>query len=156
MKNNITRLEKRAIEAMAIAPLIRELGKIFAKNEILGVLRDINQKEAFERGRDMATDERGNPIEILVKDVATWGAGEVWEMEVLEQTPTTYFFNVTRCPYYEKYSELGLEEFGVELSCCRDEPFARGLNPRLKLVRTTTIMQGADVCDFRYHLLPGD
>ena len=153
---NITRLEKRAIEAMAIAPLIGELSKIFEKKEILAVLRDINQKEAFERGRNMATEKRDKTIEILVKDVATWGAGDVWEMEVLEQTPTTYFFNVTRCPYYEKYSELGLEEYGVELSCCRDEPFARGLNPRLKLVRTQTIMQGADVCDFRYHLLPED
>lgn len=153
---NITRLEKRAIEAMAIAPLIGELSKIFEKKEILAVLRDINQKEALERGRNMATDERDKTIEILAKDVATWGAGDVWEMEVLEQTPTTYFFNVTRCPYYEKYSELGLEEYGVELSCCRDEPFARGLNPRLKLVRTQTIMQGADVCDFRYHLLPED
>lgn len=153
---NITRLEKRAIEAMAIAPLIGELSKIFEKKEILAVLRDINQKEALERGRNMATEKRDKTIEILAKDVATWGAGDVWEMEVLEQTPTTYFFNVTRCPYYEKYSELGLEEYGVELSCCRDEPFARGLNPRLKLVRTQTIMQGADVCDFRYHLLPED
>ncbi len=141
---------------LAIAPLIGELSKIFEKKEILAVLRDINQKEAFERGRNMATEKRDKTIEILAKDVATWGAGDVWEMEVLEQTPTTYFFNVTRCPYYEKYSELGLEEYGVELSCCRDEPFARGLNPRLKLVRTQTIMQGADVCDFRYHLLPED
>jgi hypothetical protein len=32
----------------------------------------------------------------------------------------------------------------------RDE--ARGFNPQLKLVRTKTIMEGADHCDFRYYL----
>jgi hypothetical protein len=45
-----------------------------------------------------------------------------------------------------------LAQFGVGLSCCRDAPFARGFNPQLKLVRTQTIMEGADHCDFRYYL----
>ena len=154
--NNISRLEKRAIEASAIAPVIRKLSEILGQKDARALLRDINQREAYERGRNMAQYIQGNSIEILAKDVATWGEDGAWEMDVLEQTPTTYFFNVTRCPYYEKYRELGLEEFGVEFSCCRDEPFARGLNPKLKLERTKTIMRGGDICDFRYHLLPQD
>ena len=76
----------------------------------------------------------------------------MWEMDVLEKTATTYFFNVTRCPYYEKYRKLGLVEFGVAFSCCRDEPFAKGFNPNLTLKRTQTIMEGAGHCDFRYSL----
>ena len=154
--NNISRLEKRAIEASAIAPVIRKLSEILGQKDARALLRDINQREAYERGRNMAQFIQGNSIEILAKDVATWGEDGAWEMDVLEQTPTTYFFNVTRCPYYEKYRELGLEEFGIEFSCCRDEPFARGLNPKLKLERTKTIMRGGDICDFRYHLLPQD
>lgn len=148
----MNRIEKRAIEALAITPVIREISRRFGEKEALQILRHINWKEAFERGRKMAKEAEGKTIEFLVEDVATWGEGGVWEMEVLEQTPTTYFFNVLRCPYYEKYRELGLEAFGVEFSCCRDEPFAGGLDPRLKLVRTKTIMEGGDVCDFRYHL----
>ena len=109
----------------------------------------MNQKEAFLRGREMMKKE--NVIEELVKDVGTWGEGGNWEIEVLEKTSTTYFFNVLRCPY-DKYKELELDEFGVELSCCRDEPFARGLHPNLELVRTKTVMEGADHCDFRYYL----
>ena len=73
-------------------------------------------------------------------------------MEVLEKTSTTYFFNVSRCPYFEKYQELGIIDFGVEMSCCRDKPFAKGLNSNLKLERTQTIMEGAKYCDFRYYL----
>ena len=73
-------------------------------------------------------------------------------MEVVEKTESIYAFNVTRCPYCELYRELGMDELGVAFSCCRDEPFARGFNPGLRLTRTQTLMEGADHCDFRYSL----
>ena len=148
----LNRIEKRAIEALAIAPLIRAVAQRIGLEEALNILVEVNQQEAFQRGRLMAEKMGQNGIEALVDEVAGWGRGGEWEMEVLEQTPTTYFFNVTRCPYYDKYRELGLEEFGVGFSCCRDEPFARGFNPKLRLVRTKTIMEGAEHCDFRYYL----
>lgn len=148
----LNRIEKRAIEALAIAPVIKAVSQRIGRDEALAILKEVNQQEAFQRGQNMMT-EGPNGIDGLVSDVATWGEGGIWEMDVLEQTSKTYFFNVIRCPYYEKYRELGLDEFGVEFSCCRDEPFARGFNPQLKLVRTQTIMEGADYCDFRYYLL---
>ena len=148
----LNRIEKRAIEALAIPPVIRAVSQRIGRDEALAILKEVNQQEAFQRGQGIMEKERQNGIEELVNEVAGWGEGGIWEMDVLEQTPTTYFFNVTRCPYYEKYLELGLEEFGVGFSCCRDEPFARGFNPRFELVRTKTIMEGADHCDFRYYL----
>jgi hypothetical protein len=148
----LNRIEKRAIEALAVAPVIRVVSQRLGREEALAILQEVNQQEAFQRGQCLKEKEGQNGIEGLVYEVASWGEGGVWEMDVIEHTPTTYFFNVTRCPYYEKYCELGLEEFGVGFSCCRDEPFARGFNPQLKLVRTKTIMEGADHCDFRYYL----
>jgi predicted hydrocarbon binding protein len=151
-KKELNRIQIRAIEALAIAPVIRAVTQRIGREEALALLEQVNQQEAFRRGRSVAEKVEQNGIEALVDEVAGWGRGGVWEMEVLEQTPTSYFFNVTRCPYYEKYRDLGLDEFGVYLSCCRDEPFARGFNPKLRLVRTKTIMEGADHCDFRYYL----
>ena len=148
----LNRIEKRAIEALAIAPVIRAVSQRIGRDEALAILQEVNQQEAFQRGQGIMEKERQNGIEELVNEVAGWGEGGMWEMDVLEQTPTTYFFNVTRCPYYEKYLELGLEEFGVGFSCCRDEPFSRGFNPQFELMRTKTIMEGADHFDFRYYL----
>ena len=148
----LNRIEKRAIEALAIAPIIKAVAQRIGWDEALAILQEVNQQEAFQRGKIMAEKMKRNGIEELVDDVAGWGRGGILEMEVLEQTPTTYFFNVTRCPYYDKYKELGLEEFGVGFSCCRDKPFARGFNFQLRLERTKTIMEGAEYCDFRYYL----
>lgn len=148
----LNRIEKRAIEALAVVPVIEAVGQNIGKAEALELLLRVNEREAFERGQLMARVEDENGIDGLVKEVASWGEGGKWKMAVLEQTATTYFFDVLRCPYYEKYKELGIEAFGVAFSCCRDEPFARGFNPQLRLKRSKTIMEGADRCDFRYYL----
>ncbi|MES9906530.1 MAG: L-2-amino-thiazoline-4-carboxylic acid hydrolase [Sedimenticola sp.] len=148
----LTRIEKRSIEVQAIAPIIEIVSKKIGKEEALEVLKEVNQQEAFKRGQSTIRTAGFSTIEELVKDVSTWGDGGEWKIEILEETSTTYYFNVHRCLYYEKYKELGLEKIGVQLSCCRDEPFARGLDPKLRLSRTQTIMEGANFCDFRYNL----
>ncbi len=150
----MNRIEKRAVEALAVIPVIRAVALRIGKEEALAILQEVNEKEAFERGAALRNRLGRTGIAELVEDVATWGIGGAFETEVLEQTPETFHFNVTRCPYFEKYRELGLAEYGVALSCCRDVPFARGFHPRLKLERSQTIMEGADRCDFRYTLHP--
>ena len=148
----INRIEKRAIEAMAIQPFIAAVGERVGEKTALEILIQVNEKEAYHRGEQMAQTMGENNIDALETEVASWGEGGVWEMEVLEKSSSNYFFNVLRCPYYDKYKELGLESYGVAFSCCRDEPFARGFNPHLRLERTKTIMEGDDHCDFRYYL----
>ncbi len=151
-EKELGRIEKRAIEASAVAPFIQAVAQRIGKKNALAILQEVNEQEAYQRGESMRKKLGRTGIAELVEDVATWGLGGKLEMEVLEQTPETYHFNVTRCPYYEKYRELGLVEYGVAFSCCRDQPFARGFHPQLKLERTQTIMEGADYCDFRYTL----
>lgn len=148
----LNRIEKRTIEAAAIAPIIRAVAQRIGKEEALEILQKVNEEEAFQRGESLRKQLGHAGIPELVKDVATWGIGSGLEMEVLEQTSKTYYFNITRCPYYEKYRELGLTDYGVAFSCCRDKPFARGFHPHLNLERSQTIMEGADYCDFRYTL----
>ena len=79
-----------------------------------------------------------------------WTAGDALRTEVLESTPTTFHFNVTRCRYAEMYHAMGLAELGAVLSCNRDGAFCEGYDPKLKRTRTQTLMQGATHCDFRY------
>lgn len=135
-----------------MAPIIGAIERRIGRDEALALLEEVNRREAFDRGRALAEERGRNGIDELAEDVAGWGIGGSMEIEVLERTPTRFSFNVTRCPYFETYRELGLERYGVAFSCCRDEPFARGFNPRLRLERTQTIMEGSDHCDFRYHL----
>ena len=71
-------------------------------------------------------------------------------IEVIEANDKVFDFNVTRCRYAETYRAMGLGEIGHLLSCNRDGAFCEGYDPKLKLERSQTIMQGASHCDFRY------
>jgi len=48
------------------------------------------------------------------------------------------------------YEKLGIKELGCVLSCSRDFSFMEGFNPEIELIRTKTIMEGSECCDFRY------
>ena len=79
-----------------------------------------------------------------------WTAQGALETEELKSTEGEYDYNVTRCRYAEMYRAMGLAELGAILSCNRDAAFCEGYDPKLKLMRTQTIMGGAAHCDFRY------
>lgn len=72
----------------------------------------------------------------------------------LVETDREFAFNVTRCGYAEMYREMGLGEIGHLLSCNRDGSFCDGYDPRIRLTRTQTLMEGASHCDFRYRFEP--
>src|SRR5882724_9585768 len=72
------------------------------------------------------------------------------EIEVREQSDQSFRFNVVKCRYAETYKAMGLGEIGHLLSCNRDGAFCEGYDPKLKLERSQTIMQGASHCDFKY------
>lgn len=71
-------------------------------------------------------------------------------MEIVEKSAKSLAFNVKRCKYAEMYKELGIGELGKILSCNRDAAMIEGFNPKIKFLRTKTIMEGAPICDFRY------
>jgi hypothetical protein len=48
------------------------------------------------------------------------------------------------------YREIGMADLGGIFSCGRDGALSTGFNPRIKLSRTQTIMEGASHCDFHY------
>ncbi len=43
---------------------------------------------------------------------------------------------------------------GYLLACSMDETTYRGVNPRIRMQRTTTLMEGGTRCDFRIYVLP--
>src|SRR5690349_10694204 len=92
-------------------------------------------------------------IQTFVDRQSLWKLGGAMEMEVKEQTETSYVFNVTRCKYAEMYRDMGLGEIGHLLSCQRDATFCEGYDKRMRLKRTQTIMQGANYCDFNYTMV---
>lgn len=149
-------LARREIEARIVAPLIEAFGEEVGRDKALAQLERVIAKLARASGEEMARQAPENTIAALDTVVRFWGYDSAMEVERLAQNNQRYEFNVRRCRYAEMYRELGLAELGLVLSCQRDFAFFEGFNPRIKLTRTQTIMQGADHCDFRFSLRDDD
>lgn len=143
---------RREIEALIAAPLIKAFIEEFDRERTLEVTRRVIASLASESGKLLAVVAGGNTLEHLDKSIPLFSQGGALELEVLDRGDTKLSFNVTRCRYAEMYKEHGLEEFGYLLSCGRDFAMIEGFNPKIKLRRTQTIMQGAEHCDFRFSL----
>ena len=145
-------LERRKIEAALAVPIIQGYIQKMGHDKALSVAMDSMGKLSTGYGHSAARELGSNRLQDLVKIMKSWATGGMLEEEILEETETTYFFNVTRCRYAEAYEAMGVREFGYCLSCCRDQPFIEGFNPDIKFKRTKTIMEGDPHCDFRLSL----
>ncbi len=146
-------LEQRRIEAGVIKPIYEQMKAELGLETAQRILGDAIKKAAVRAGMDFAANEAGETtLTSFAALMPLWTKGDALQIRVINQAEDRLEFDVTRCRYAEMYSELGLGEIGHLLSCNRDGHFCDGYDPRIKLTRTQTIMQGASYCDFRYRL----
>ena len=149
-------LLKRRLQAEVIGPIYAEMVAEVGEAKATSILDAAIRKAAISEGRSFAAKApEGKPsMADFVKLFDLWTTNGALEIDVLSATDTTFDFNVTRCRYAETYKEMGLGNIGHLLSCNRDGSFCEGYDPKLKLERNQTIMQGASCCTFRYKLAP--
>jgi hypothetical protein len=150
--SQISILVRREIEARIAGPLIRAVMKEFGAEKTLAVVKPVIEKLAKESGAQAAKSAGGNSLNDFARAMSAWAAGDAYEQVVLRQNDKQYDWDIKRCRYAEMYKELGMADLGFILSCARDFAMVEGFNPRMKLTRTKTIMEGSDCCDFRITL----
>ena len=147
----LSMLEKRKIEAEILKEVYETLKASHGEAVARRTVEESVRRSAIEQARQFAAAAPGGTSLKAFQDVMPlWTKGGALEIEVQEQSADTFALNVVRCRYAESYKAMGLGEIGHLLSCNRDGAFCEGYDPRLKLERTQTIMQGASHCNFRY------
>ena len=152
--NEIGVLRRREIEARILMPVLERLGAEFGEERLIAIARDVIIDVARAQGKELAGRMGGDTLTHFATALEDWKKGDAYRMDVLEQTEEKFSFNVTRCRYAEMYRALGIPEVGALLSCNRDFSLVEGFNPKVKLTRTQTVMEGASHCDFRFELKP--
>ncbi len=147
-------LTRREVEVRLLAPLVAALGREFGEERVLRVIRETIVSIARGQGAELARAMGGDSLAKFRESLVHWIKGKALEIEVVEEGERVFAYNVTRCRYAEMYRGLGALRLGPVLSCARDFALVEGFNPRIRLVRTQTLMEGAAFCDFRYRLEP--
>lgn len=144
-------LERRRIEAEILSHVYETVKASQGVEAARKIVAESVRLSAIAQGKAMADAQGGAPGLKGFEDIQPlWTRGGTLEVAMREKGDKVFAFDVTRCRYAEMYREMGLAEIGPLLSCQRDGSFCEGYDPRIKLTRTQTIMQGASHCDFRY------
>jgi len=146
----LSMLEKRKIEAEILKEVYETLKESHGEEVAKRTIAESVRRSAIEQARAFAAAPGGPSLKAFQDVMPLWTKGGALEIEVKEESDTTFRFNVVKCRYAETYKAMGLGEIGHLLSCNRDGAFCEGYDPKLKLERTQTIMQGASHCDFKY------
>ena len=72
------------------------------------------------------------------------------DFEVVERTAEAFEYRVKKCLWAQAFRDSNAGDIGYAMVCYPDYAVARSLNPKLKLIRTKTLMQGDDGCSLRY------
>ena len=150
--SQISLLARREIEARIAGPLIKAFMEEFGKEKTSEVVEGVIKSLAKESGAQLAKMVGGNSLEHFAKTVDIMRRDDALVQEILEQDDKKLTINCIKCRFADMYKELGMPELGFLLSCGRDFAMTEGFNPKLKLKRTQTLMEGAEYCDFRFHL----
>ncbi|MBP0595330.1 L-2-amino-thiazoline-4-carboxylic acid hydrolase [Paraburkholderia sp. LEh10] len=151
--DNLGILARRRIEAEIIKPIYEILKRDFGIERAQAVIAKAISGAAVQAGEQFAQREPGGTsIASFIALQTLWEKDDALQVEVLRADDAHYDYDVKRCRYAEMYHAMGLGEIGHLLSCARDSLFIEGYDARVKLERTSTIMQGGKRCDFRYRM----
>jgi hypothetical protein len=70
--------------------------------------------------------------------------------DVIEDTKTAFEVKVIECIWAKTFHDFKAPDIGYAMVCYADFAMAPAYNPKMKLNRTKTLMQGHDCCNHRY------
>jgi hypothetical protein len=71
---------------------------------------------------------------------------------IVENSPRAYEMRVTKCLWSETFRSADAADLGYATICYPDYAAASAFNPKLRMVRTKTLMQGHEYCNHRWIL----
>lgn len=91
------------------------------------------------------------------RDFATWVKGmrsvlvqHALMYSVIEDSPRAFEIRVAECLWAKIFREEDAADIGYAAICHPDYATASAFNPKIKLIRSKTLMQGHDCCNLRY------
>jgi len=70
--------------------------------------------------------------------------------EFVEETKNSFEIKVSRCLWAETFRQANAAELGYITICHADYPMTTAFNPKIKMIRSKTLMQGHDCCNHHY------
>jgi hypothetical protein len=135
-------------------PFLEHLSSEIGNDKLIPMLEQHAEGKGREVGATLAKQFKGN-------DFSTWkkifrpdnrNFSITLSMSVTEDTDTVHELKVTECLFADVFLKADAGNLGHAAVCHGDFAMASAFNPRIKMERDKTLMQGHAFCNHRYLL----
>jgi hypothetical protein len=130
--------------------LAKALTGTMGKDKSIEFLKQYTRDKMMKFGRTQAERSPDNSFRTYVKNFTPLNYKDTLTMKVVEDTETAYELKVTECIWASTFLSAAAGEIGYASVCYGDYSWAEGFNPKIKLIRDKTLMEGHDYCNHRY------
>lgn len=132
--------------------LLRVLSDKIGEEKFLDMLKAASSEAAAKGMKMLAAQSPKNDLETFTvpmkKPNRFWK--HVLTKTILKDTAEEFKIKVTECIWATTFKKLKATDIGYAITCHPDFAMASAFNPRLKILRTQTLMQGQDHCDHHW------
>jgi hypothetical protein len=136
---------------MGLIALGKWMMKETGRDETLEYLKKYTTQRMFEAGQAQASKATSPSLREYTEQfrkIENYKNSLV--MEIVEDTEKAFELKVTECLWASTFLAADAGDLGTALVCHGDYAWAEGFNPKIKLVRDKTLMQGDSFCNHRY------
>ena len=126
----------------------KEMGSEKFAAMVKRVIDEAAGREMVELAKRLGKNDLAAYTEIMRKPNRFWQ--NVLTFQIVEDTPQAFELKVTECLWAKTFRDAKAGDLGYLLSCYGDFASAKGFNPKMRMIRTKTLMQGDDCCNHRY------
>jgi len=138
-----------AMQHRGTIQLAKDLSADLGKEKVIELMKKYTHKNLLEYGRRQAKQMGDNSFAAYV-NTFRGGYESSLTLEIVEDTPKAFELKVTECLWATTFRQANAGDIGVAAVCHGDYAWAEGFNPKIKMIRDKTLMEGHACCNHRY------
>lgn len=135
-------------------PVMKELAEEIGKDRLIEIIKKVSYRQNLLLGQNWAKQVQNPDLATMMHRFRNPNPNGMLEntdpWEIVEDTENVLEIKMKECLTAVVFREEGAAEIGYATVCFADFALPEGFNPKIKLVRDKTLMQGHDCCNHRY------
>jgi hypothetical protein len=132
-------------------PLMDNISNVMGEEKFMGMLKEASADIGAQNMKRMT---QNLPKRDLTAMAFYLKANPLFQkaltFEIVEESENVLEIRVAECLWAKTFREADAPDIGYAAICYPDFAMASAYNPKIKLLRTKTLMQGHDCCDHKY------
>jgi predicted ArsR family transcriptional regulator len=132
--------------------LMKNLAEELGKDRFDALLKKVASRTTAQQAKQQAAKQGRNDLAAFIAPLKSKDSlfAHALTFAFVEDTEKAVEIKVTECLWAKTFRDAGAADIGYAAMCHTDFALAPAFNPKMKMIRTKTLMQGHDCCNHRY------